>query len=471
MNQYKDFIKTTLKDEFEIEQLNEIQIESIPIIEKNKNVILISRTGSGKTFCYLLPILNELDYSNKSLQSIFVVPTKELVRQLSKILEAFKKYNEDFSYLAIYDKTKNIDLNELSKNQSNQIIVCMPSKFEEICKYKAFTTNLKSIVLDEADMTLDLGFFGFVNQAFNSLKNIDSIKKIAISATLHETLSIQVAKFFKNSTIINKSPSIWSNQNIKHYVVHYTDKDKPKVLLNLIKKINPYFGIIFCNTKKEVDELYDYLYQHDLSILKLHGGLENRKRKNIFKEIKNLKVNLLIATDLASRGIDIEGASHIISYDLPKEDVWYVHRAGRSGRKNYTGLSYVFLDNSNVYQITRLQRKGIVWNNIKYAKNDFVEFDYVYKERPKKETEVDRQIRDVINKASKKVKPNYKKKVKLEIKEIKRKAKRQRIEELVNKERIKKYKIENARKTKEKERQRALEEKRLAKKNKNKRRR
>ena len=127
--------------------------------------------------------------------------------------------------------------------------------------------------------------------------------------------------------------------------------------------------------------------------------------------------------------------------------------------------SYVFNDDNSIYQITRMQRKGITWNNLKYQRNDFVDYQFVYKEKQKKETEVDRQIRDVINKSSKKVKPNYKKKVKLQIKEIKRKAKRNRIEELVNKERIKKYKIENAAKTREKQRQKELEERRLKKKN------
>ncbi|MDE7075509.1 MAG: hypothetical protein K2O21_02645, partial [Malacoplasma sp.] len=173
-----------------------------------------------------------------------------------------------------------------------------------------------------------------------------------------------------------------------------------------------------------------------------------RERKNIFREIKENNFNLLVASDLASRGVDIEGASHIISYDLPKEDLWYIHRAGRSGRKFYKGNSYVFNDKNSIYQIQRLDRKGIEWNHLKYDKKNLVDYEYKLKPKPKRETEVDRKIRDVINKSSKKVKPNYKKKIKIQIKEIKRQAKRQRIEELVNEQRLKKYKIESARKTK-----------------------
>lgn len=465
MKNLDKFIIKTLNEELNITSLNELQKDVIPEIEKKQNSILISKTGSGKTLCYLIPLLKELDFLSNNLQAIIVVPTKELVRQIAKILKSFKKYKDELTYIAFSDKSKDVELSNKNNVFNYQIVVCLPNKFEEITKYKNICSDLKTIVLDEADMTLDLGFFGKINQGFNNIPNINNIKKIATSATLHETLSNQVSKFFKNSKILNKSESIWENPNIKHYVIHYSNKDKKQVLLNLIKKLNPYFGIVFCNTKKEVNELYDFLYQNEIDILKLHGDLDNRKRKNVYKDAKNLKANILIATDLASRGLDIEGASHIISYDLPKEDVWYMHRAGRSGRKNYKGLSYVFNDDNSIYQITRMQRKGITWNNLKYQRNDFVDYQFVYKEKQKKETEVDRQIRDVINKSSKKVKPNYKKKVKLQIKEIKRKAKRNRIEELVNKERIKKYKIENAAKTREKQRQKELEERRLKKKN------
>ena len=226
-----------------------------------------------------------------------------------------------------------------------------------------------------------------------------------------------------------------------------------EVLKKLLQKLNPYFCIIFANTKKDVDQIFDVLVELEPNnIAKLHGDLTSRERKNTYKAVQANLFKYLVATDLASRGLDIDGASHIISFNMPKEDIWYVHRAGRSGRYNYTGNSYVFLDENNYYAITRLQKKGIVWNNIKFNKDDFIEFNYKFKKVERKETEVDVQIRKVISTASKRVKPNYKKKVKLQIQEIKRKAKRKRIEELVNEQRIKKYKMENAAKTRNKNR-------------------
>lgn len=447
MENFKKFIKQALSEEFHIKDLNDLQKEAIPIINKDKNVVLVSQTGTGKTFCYLLPILENINFDSINLQAVIVVPTKELIRQITKNLAMFKKHNPKLSFLSIINSGSMIDFKVESKSPKHQIIVCSPSKFNEISRYSNYTKFLQYIVLDEADMTLDLGFFGLVNQAFNNLKNISNIKKIATSATLHESLSIQISKFFKNSVIVNRSKNIWENPNIKHFVIHYNkNEDKKKMLLNIIKKLNPFFGIVFCNTKKEVDEIYEYVYQNKIKVLKIHSGLDNRERKNIFREIKDDNINLLIASDLASRGVDIEGASHIISYDLPKEDLWYIHRAGRSGRKSYKGNSYVFNDANSIYQIERLSRKGIKWNHLKYFKNDLEPFQFKIKPKQKKVTEVDIQIREAINKASKKIKPNYKKKVRIQIKEIKRKAKRKRIEELVNIQRIKKYKKESTEK-------------------------
>ncbi|MDE5767594.1 MAG: DEAD/DEAH box helicase [Malacoplasma sp.] len=449
MKEFKNYISKTLVEQLNIKELNNLQKEVIPIISKDKNVVLISETGTGKTLCYLIPILENINLEITDLQCIIVVPTKELIRQITKILMEFKKSENNLSYLSIINNASKINFELEAKSPKHQILVCSPNKFNEISKFKNYTKSLKFLVLDEADMTLDLGFFGLVNQAFSNIKNIAEIKKIATSATLHESLSIQISKFFKNSVIINHSKNIWSNKNIKHFVIHYNQsEDKKKMLVNIVKILNPYFGIIFCNTKKEVDQIYDYLYDNKFRVLKLHGNLDNRERKNIFREIKENNFNLLVASDLASRGVDIEGASHIISYDLPKEDLWYIHRAGRSGRKFYKGNSYVFNDKNSIYQIQRLDRKGIEWNHLKFDKKNLVDYEYKLKPKPKKETEVDRKIRDVINKSSKKVKPNYKKKIKIQIKEIKRQAKRQRIEELVNEQRLKKYKIESARKTK-----------------------
>ena len=435
-------------DQLSFKKLTEIQKKTIPLIKNNKNVIGVDKTGTGKTYCFLLPIFDRIDYSINKLQSIIILPTRELAKQIYNKSQIFKKNCKNLTISLLVGGVDNEQkMISLSKN-SPHILIGTPKKiFEFFNTYKVDFNYLNSIVLDEADMLIDLGFFGLIDTIFKQIKNFENIQKIAFSATLHEMLSAQLSKYLKNVNIVDLSVNIWKHQKIEHNLIHFQGQ-KIDVLKSLINVINPYFCIIFANHKKTVDEIYSFLYSENKSVLKLHGGLTSRERKNAFKEIQKNNLNFLVATDVASRGIDIEGVSHVISYDLPKEDIWYIHRSGRTGRFYNYGTSYVFFDKNNQHIIKRLQKKGINWINKKFYKNEFIDFDYVLKNKKKKETIVDVEIKKIIQTANKKVKPNYKKKIELQIKEVKRKAKRQRIEELVNKERIKRYKIENAKKNK-----------------------
>lgn len=429
----------------------EIQKKTIPIINDGSNLIGVSETGTGKTYCFLIPIMDSLIFNNKNIQSIIISPTRELAKQIYNKAIFFKKINTNININILIGGNDNEDkMNSIYKNPPH-LLITTPQKFIDLINnYKINLSSVNKIILDEADMLIDLGFFGLIDEIFRYFKNLESIQKIAFSATLHETLNIQLSKYFKNTKIINVSDGIWKNKKINHHVIHYNNDEKWEVFRKFIDSINPYFCIIFCNKKIDVEKIYKLLYQSNKNVLKLHGDLTSRERKNAYKEIQNNNLNYLVATDLASRGLDIDGASHVISWDMPKDDIWYIHRSGRTGRNKYYGDSYVFLDKSTNFQIIRLQKKGINWINLKYHKGNFINFDYTFKTKEKKETEVDIQIRKIIQTSSKKVKPNYKKKIEWKIKEVKRKAKRNRIEELVNKERIKKYKIENARKTREK---------------------
>lgn len=444
-----DWVQDVLNS-LNFEKLTDIQRQTIPLILNKENVIGVSETGTGKTYCFLFPIFDSIDVKNKNIQSIIISPTRELAKQIYNKAICFKKYNSDINISLLVGGGDNDDkLFNISKNPPH-LLITTPKKFMDLYdQFKLNLTNVNKVVLDEADMLVDLGFFGLIDKIFSYFKNFESIQKIAFSATLHENLSVQLSKYFKNTKIIQVSNGIWKHKKINHYIIHYKD-DKEKVFKDLINSFNPYFCIIFANTKSDVDKIYTILYQMNKNVSKLYGDLPKRERKNAFRDIQNNNLNYLVATDLASRGIDIDGASHIISWDMPKDDIWYIHRSGRTGRSNYTGDSYVFLDKSTSYQVIRLQKKGITWKNLKYTKGNFIDFDYTFKPKEKKETEVDIQIRKIIQTSSKKVKPNYKKKIQYKINEVKRKAKRNRIEELVNKERIKRYKIENAKKTREK---------------------
>lgn len=446
INYFNNNINNALK-KLGFENLTKIQSESIPYILDSQNLVVVSQTGTGKTYAYLLPILQKIDFLSNTLQAIIILPTRELARQVYSKLIFFKEFINNLKFNLLIG---GVDKNKKTKSDF-QILVCTPQKLNEyFVLNKSIFNNLKYLVLDEADMLLDMGFFPVINDFFLHIKNFDNITKIALSATLHEALAIQIKKYFKNTKIVDVTQNIWINENITHYAIHYGSNNKLDVFKSLIKSFNPYFCIVFVNTKKDVEKIFQLIYEFEKNTIALHGGLESRQRKNTYKLLEQQKPKFLVATDLASRGIDIDGASHIISYDMPTDDIWYIHRSGRTGRNNYIGYSYVFVDSNSQKQILRLQNKGIVWKSLRYNNKNFVDFNYTYQPRKKERTIVDEQIRKAILMAPKKVKPNYKKKLALEISEIKRKAKRARIEEVMNKERIKRYKIENAKKTREK---------------------
>ncbi|MGL5640289.1 MAG: helicase-related protein, partial [Mycoplasmoidaceae bacterium] len=342
-----------------------------------------------------------------------------------------------------------------------QVIIATPERFLELCETSIKTTFINTIVFDEADMTMDLGFASVFQQIFNVLSPNKNLQKIAFSATLHDMLSRQISLYFKDTKIIDISENIWKNDQIKHILIHdEINIAKEETLKTLISSINPYFCIIFCNTIDSANKIYELIKGLNINVGLLHGKLESRKRKNVYKDIQNFKYQYLVATDLASRGLDIDGASHIISFDLPKEDLWYIHRSGRSGRGKYNGESYVLFDKAWILNINRLRSKGIKWESLKIKKGKLEPFEYVFKkQRERKETEVDKKIQHVINTSSKKVKPGYKKKLKAEIKKIKQKEKRKKIDASVKKILVVKYKKENAAKTKIKQEQAIKREK------------
>ncbi|MDE5599763.1 MAG: DEAD/DEAH box helicase [Ureaplasma sp.] len=366
----KDWIKSQLKKD-NISKFNEIQIKTWSKYFKNKNIIGISPTGTGKTLAFLLPILNNLELENK-LQSIIISPTRELARQIYQKINEFKKFQP-------YLKAKLLIGGESIENQieslkkTPQIIIATVDRLLEIIKQNYQNVNwsyLKSIVIDEADMLLDLGFFNQIDSIFNFLNDVcPNIQKLAFSATIHELLSHKLSKYFKNAEVINLS-KFNQDKKIEHIIIDNNDKfHSLSVLLN---KINPYFCLIFANKKTEVDEIYNFLKKQNRDVIKIHGDLTTRERRSKYKDIKQIKHQYVVCSDLLSRGLDIDGASHIINWNLSNDLEWYFHRAGRTGRGKYTGYSYILNDNKDIDTIMKLNNKGIEFSLYRIKNNDLV---------------------------------------------------------------------------------------------------
>lgn len=442
-NKFHSWIEQTLTDQ-KITNPSTIQSKTIPLILRKKNVIGIAPTGTGKTFAFLLPILQTLDFTKK-LQAIIVAPTRELARQIHSKASSFKKHNHQLNIkLLIGGEAINEQINQSLANA--QIVIATPTRLSEIIKANALNlSTVTTLVFDEADMLLDLGFADDLEFINNSLPK-SGVQKLSFSATLHELLSNQLAKYFKSTTIVNVSNSIYDNDRIKHYIVHNNDKEH--ALAVITKIINPYLCIIFANTKKEVEKIYKYLLSLNKSVTILHGSLLQRERKNNYKRVKNNSYQYVVASDIASRGLDLDGASHIINWNLPQEDEWYVHRAGRAGRGKYTGECYVLYDQKDDDQLIRLQKKGIVFEHKMIKLNNLIDKKHRLVSKKVVDFKTQNEIKKLVQTSSKTVKPGYKKKLKEQIKKIEQKNKRAHIEKKMNAARIRGYKLANAAKNK-----------------------
>ncbi|MGL4647684.1 MAG: DEAD/DEAH box helicase family protein, partial [Mycoplasmoidaceae bacterium] len=210
-----EWINKTIK-ELNFKKFTDIQAKTIPLILKNQNVVGVSETGTGKTYCFLLPILNKIDFNNKEIQAIIIAPTRELARQLFSKFNDFKKHQPLLkTHLIIGGSEFEKTIEKVIKTKP-QIIIATPEKLLELNKSKIKFNEVKTIVFDEADMLIDLGFISIFNNIFDLLKDNKELQKIAFSATLHEMLLNQISIFFKNTKIINVSENIWTNKKIVH---------------------------------------------------------------------------------------------------------------------------------------------------------------------------------------------------------------------------------------------------------------
>lgn len=437
---FKKWINLGL-EKMNITKPTEIQKDVWSKALKNENIIGIAPTGTGKTLAFLIPILQRLDFQ-LGYQGLIICPTRELARQIYAKVNEFKPFNEQLK-TALWIGGEDLNKQVNTVNNGAQIIVCTPTRFLEVYKIQPTINlkNLKTVVLDEADMLLDLGFFKEIDQIFTLLQNVNDLQKMSFSATIHNLLSQQLAKYLDNAKVINLAASLYNHEKIKNILVWTNDKFH--ALSVIANQISPYLCIIFANTKKQADEIFEFLKAQDRSVINLHAGLQTRERKNNYKDIKNLKYQYVVASDLASRGLDIEGASHVISWSLPNDPEWYIHRAGRTGRQKYEGISYILYNEEEKPNVLKLIKKGLVFENYTIKNNQLVKTNRrVRNNQPKVSQAQEKEIKEFILKAKKDVKPGYKKKMQAGINKIKQKHKREHLEKVIKEKRIAGYKTQ-----------------------------
>ncbi|WP_226583084.1 DEAD/DEAH box helicase [Halobacillus litoralis] len=406
-----------------------IQEQVLPPALRGESLIGQSHTGSGKTHAYLLPMLNQLDDTLNHVQFVITAPTRELAIQIQeevkKAIELAGKEQVWRSKLLIggTDKQKMVD--KLSSRPPH-IVVGTPGRILDMVKEEAIDLyHAKSFVLDEADLMLDLGFIEDVDQIL--VRMDQDVQMLVFSATIPERLQPFLKKYLTNPVHIQIEDDKPSPETMEHRLVPLRHKEPADIIVEISKAIQPYLAIIFTNGKEHADKLADELLSRGLETGLLHGGLSPRERKRMLKELQNLRYQYIVATDLASRGIDIQGVSHVINAQMPKEEEFYVHRVGRTARAGLQGTAINLYKESDLPLIQKLEKKGLTFDFYEVKNGEWKEVN-AYNERENRErkaSDLEKKAKQMVRKP-KKVKPGYKKKMKQQADKNMRKLKQNR---------------------------------------------
>ncbi len=408
----KPFIIEAVK-ELGFHEPTEIQERLIPTVLKGESAVGQSQTGTGKTHSYVLPVLQKIDPTLHEVQAIFTAPTRELATQIYQETLKIVKHapeGQDISvrlFIGGTDKQRTIDR---LKTQP-QIVVGTPGRISDLVKEQAlFVHTASTLVIDEADIMLDMGFLEDVDQIAGKLPK--NLQMLIFSATIPEKLKPFLKKYMENPKYIQVSPTLATAENISHYLLPVRHRNKVELVYQTLLHYNPYLAIVFTNTKKKADEVADGLIAKGLKVGRIHGDLSPRERKKMMKQILDLEFQYIVATDLAARGIDIQGISHVINYELPTDLDFYIHRVGRTARAGFSGIALTLYEVSDENALNQLEKMGISFKNVDIKKEEWMELAdrNKRKKRHKAVSEIDLKAKAFIPKP-KKVKPGYKKKI------------------------------------------------------------
>lgn len=414
---FKEYIYQAL-DEINFKEPTEVQARLIPTILKGKSVVGQSQTGSGKTHTFLLPIFQNLNAQKDEVQAVITTPSRELAYQIYEAAKQLAKFSPENIWIQNYvggtDKQRQI---EKLKSHQPQLVIGTPGRILDLVRENALDThNAHYLVVDEADMTLDLGFLKETDAIASTLPK--DLQMLVFSATIPEKLRPFLRKYMYNPVIEVVANKHVISPTIDNWLVSTKGRDRNKLIYDLLTMGEPYLALVFANTKERADELTNYLRSQGLKVAKVHGGIQPRQRKRIMREIQNLDYQFVVATDLAARGIDIEGVSHVINDDIPEDLEFFVHRVGRTGRNGMKGTAITLYEPSEEKLIDELESMGVHFVP-KAVKNGEIVDSYDRNRREKRQTRkesMDPKLRGFVKKEKKKRKPGYKKKIKRAIK-------------------------------------------------------
>lgn len=370
--QFKPFIEQAIND-LHFKKATKIQEKIIPLMLERKSVIGQAVTGSGKTHAFLLPIFERMEEGKKNAQVVITSPTRELAKQLYDVAVHINQFKPDPFSIKLYvgGRDREKELKWLEKRQPD-IVIGTPGRVWDLVikERKLFVHECRTLIIDEADMTFDSGFIEPLDQVAALMPK--DLQMCVFSATIPEKLKPFLKKYLENPEIIDVTEGAPTPALLTHYLMKSKYRDKNRLLLKIMGAINPYLAIIFTNTKAEAKEIADFLRSEGMDIGEVHGDLTSRERARMMREIRDLRYTYIVATDIAARGIDIPGVSHIINFTLPKDHEFYIHRAGRTSRQNTGGMVISLYDFDDEDYLDRLEKKGVRFSYIEVRNNEFV---------------------------------------------------------------------------------------------------
>ncbi|MCY7024465.1 DEAD/DEAH box helicase [Streptococcus sanguinis] len=422
---FKDYIQEALRD-LNFVEATPVQEKLIPVVLSGRDLVGESKTGSGKTHTFLLPIFQMLDEEADSVQAVITAPSRELAAQIYQAARQLASFSEREIRVANYvggtDKAR-----QIGKLESSQphIVIGTPGRIYDLVESGDLAIHkAKTFVVDEADMTLDMGFLATVDKIAGRLPK--DLQFLVFSATIPQKLQPFLKKYLSNPVIEQIKTKTVIADTIENWLLSTKGRDKNAQIYQISQLLQPYLAMIFVNTKTRADELHSYLTAQGLKVAKIHGDIAPRERKRIMNQVKNLDFEYIVATDLAARGIDIEGVSHVINDAIPQDLSFFVHRVGRTGRNGLPGTAITLYQPSDDSDIRELEKMGIKFTP-KMIKDD--EFQDTYDRdrranREKSREKLDTEMLGLVKKKKKKIKPGYKKKIQWAVNEKRRKTKR-----------------------------------------------
>ena len=336
------------------EEASPIQAKAIPAMISGIDLIGQAQTGTGKTAAFGIPILEKVDPKLKKLQAIVLCPTRELAIQVADEIRNLSRYMHGIKVLPIYggqDIVKQIR----SLKSGTQIVIGTPGRVMDHMRRKTMKLDfVHTVVLDEADEMLNMGFREDIEFVLSGVP--EERQTVLFSATMPKPIMEITKKFQNNAKVIKVTKKELTVPNIEQYYYDVKPKKKEEVLSRLLDIYSPRLSVVFCNTKKQVDLLVNALLGRGYFAAGLHGAMKQEQRDRVMQGFRTGKTEILVATDVAARGIDVDEVEAVFNYDLPQDDEYYVHRIGRTGRAGREGRAFSFVSGKEVYKLKEIQR-------------------------------------------------------------------------------------------------------------------